>query len=80
MGRVDRRHGQAHRFTLAELLDPEQVEPDMVPVKKEEVKPTADQLTLFDAGEKTEDRTEGKKVAQFRPIHYLRLKEQQEGQ
>jgi hypothetical protein len=66
-------------YTLAELMEPETFEPDAVPIKKRKIKPAIEQMSMFDAGADAPKNTEGNRVAQFRPIHYLHLKEQQEG-
>lgn len=57
-------------YTLAELLDPEHIESDVVPVKKKKT-PAYQQTSLFDSPSSKEP--EGNKVAQFKPIHYLQI-------
>jgi hypothetical protein len=67
-------------YTLAELLEPKPQESLEEYLKEKKPKPKQEpgQLSLFDAAEANDDKAEGSKVAQFRPIHYLKLKEQQE--
>lgn len=69
-------------YTLEELMKPKPKPSLEEYLKEKEPKakamPEPGQMSIFDAAVKTDDKSEGNKVAQFSPIHYLRLKEQQE--
>ena len=64
-------------YTFAELLSPERFEPDVVPVVRPVREPTEKQLSLFDTDEHESRTAEGNRVAQFKPVHYLQLAQQE---
>ena len=62
-------------YTLAELLTQEQFEPDAIPMMNDKPDKVDFQLRLFDDTDTSSDseKSEGRRVAQFKPIHYLQL-------